>query len=224
MGESFIRCRDLVRTYGTGDAATSALRGVSCTIGAGEFAVILGQSGSGKSTLLGLIGGLERPTSGTVEVGGRRIDALPDRELTAYRRHTVGFIFQSFNLLPTLTALENVALMAELGGRRGVAPDRLLEAVGLASRKDRFPALLSGGEQQRVAVAAALAKAPALVLADEPTGNLDDENAAIVLDLMHRMRRESGTTFVVVTHNPALAVDASQVIRLASGQVVPPKQ
>lgn len=218
----FVLCRDVVRTYGEGDAVTSALRGVSCAIGVGEFAVILGQSGSGKSTLLGLIGGLERPTSGEIEVGGRNLAGLSDRDLTEYRRRDVGFIFQSFNLLPTLTARENVALMAELGGRRGMAPEDLLDAVGLAHRMDRFPASLSGGEQQRVAVAAALAKNPALVLADEPTGNLDDENGAIVLNLMHRMRQESGTTFVVVTHNQALVEGATQVVHLASGQVVTP--
>jgi putative ABC transport system ATP-binding protein len=195
-----------------------ALSDVTLSLPAGELTVILGPSGSGKTTLLNLVGALDRPTSGRVVVAGHDLTQLSDAALTRYRRATVGFVFQFFNLVPTLTAEENVRLAAEL-----VAQPRdplvLLEAVGLANRAHHFPSQLSGGEQQRVAVARALAKDPKVVLADEPTGSLDSETGATVLDLLTGLARDDGRAVLLVTHNAALAARADRVIRLEDGRV-----
>jgi putative ABC transport system ATP-binding protein len=216
---SQIVLRDMRKTYRMGGTTITALDDISLEIEAGEFAVVLGPSGSGKTTLLNILGGLESPDSGTVRIGGQDIAGLKNGKLTAYRRHKVGFVFQFFNLLPTLTALENVALAAEMGNGRGLDPADMLARVGLGDRTGHYPGQLSGGQQQRVAVARALAKNPALVLADEPTGSLDVETGIDVLTVMRHLNRETGQTFVIVTHNSAIAGIADRVIRLGSGHV-----
>ncbi|MBT8225731.1 MAG: ABC transporter ATP-binding protein [Dactylosporangium sp.] len=208
------------KTYGTGHAEVHALRGVDLTVLPGEMVVLLGPSGSGKTTLLNLVGGIEPPTTGRVVVGGREITDFDEKARTTYRRGTVGFVFQFFNLVPTLTALENVRLVAELTGRG----DReramhALEDVGLADRADHFPAQLSGGEQQRVAIARAIAKDPPLLLCDEPTGALDLETGLGVLRTLQRLNR-AGRTLLVVTHNAAIAAIAHRVVRMRSGEIV----
>jgi putative ABC transport system ATP-binding protein len=216
---SHIVLHDVRKTYRLGESVITALDGLSLEIQAGEFTVVLGPSGSGKTTLLNILGGLESPDSGTVMVGGESIGELPDHKLTAYRRHKVGFVFQFFNLLPTLTALENVALAAEMSANGHYAPDEILAQVGLRERVDHYPGQLSGGQQQRVAIARALAKKPALVLADEPTGSLDVQTGIEVLKTMRTLNRETKQTFVLVTHNSAIAQIADRVIRLSSGRV-----
>jgi len=213
-----VRLERVSKVYLMGAVEVPALREVSLSIGEGEFAVLLGPSGSGKTTLLNLVGGLDRPTAGRVFVRGEDISAYDEDRRTAYRRERVGFVFQFFNLIPTLTALENVELVAELVGRKGEA-QRCLEQVGLADRANHFPSELSGGEQQRVAIARALVKEPDLLLADEPTGNLDYETALRVLRVMRDINREDGKTVLVVTHNSAIARMADVVIRLRSGEV-----
>ena len=207
------------KTYDRGAVPVHALRGVDLTLPAGELVVVLGPSGSGKTTLLNVIGGIDSPTSGNVRVDGEDIGRYDEHHLTEYRRRTVGFVFQFFNLVPTLTALENVALIAELTGGAGNAR-RMLEQVGLADRLDHFPAALSGGEQQRVAVARALSKRPRLLLCDEPTGALDLETGRSVLGLLRQLNRDEGLTTVLVTHNNAIAAMADRVVRMRSGEVV----
>jgi putative ABC transport system ATP-binding protein len=208
------------KRYGEGAVAVVALKEVDLRIGAGEFVVVLGPSGSGKTTLLNLIGGIERPTAGRLTVAGRDLAALRPDELTTYRRETVGFVFQFFNLVPTLTALENVQLIAELTGRQATERSRgALEAVGLRERVDHFPGALSGGQQQRVAIARALVKGPPLLLCDEPTGSLDLEMGRQVLALL-RDAVEVGRTVLTVTHNAAIAGIADRVIRMGSGRVL----
>jgi putative ABC transport system ATP-binding protein len=208
------------KRYGEGAVAVDALRDVSLSIAAGELVVVLGPSGSGKTTLLNVIGGIESVTSGRVEVAGREIGNLSGDALTAYRRDTIGFVFQFFNLVPTLTALENVQLVAELTGadanRRSEAS---LGSVGLADRLDHFPGALSGGQQQRVAIARAVVKQPPLLLCDEPTGSLDLEMGRQVLALL-RAATGDGRTVILVTHNAAIARLADRVIRMGSGQVL----
>lgn len=219
---SNIIIRDVRKTYRMGGSTITALDGVSLEIKSGELAVVLGPSGSGKTTLLNILGGLEAPDSGEVMVGDRNIAGLPDHELTLYRRHQIGFVFQFFNLLPTLTALENVAMSAEMVANNGsnpFEPADMLARVGLGERVDHYPGQLSGGQQQRVAVARALAKRPALVLADEPTGSLDVETGIEILKVMRQLNRDTGQTFVVVTHNSAIAQIADRVIRVGSGKV-----
>jgi putative ABC transport system ATP-binding protein len=216
---SHIILRDVRKTYRMGSSVITALDGISLDIQAGEFAVVLGPSGSGKTTLLNILGGLESPDSGTVTMDGEPIAHLSEAKLTLYRRRKVGFVFQFFNLLPTLTALENVALSAEMGDGGGLDPAEMLGRVGLGDRVDHYPGQLSGGQQQRVAVARALAKNPALVLADEPTGSLDVETGIDVLRTMRALNRETGQTFVIVTHNSAISMIADRVIRLGSGRV-----
>ena len=206
------------KTYGSGELAVHALRPTALTIPAGEFVVLLGPSGSGKTTFLDLVGGIERPTAGRLLVDGRDLVTLDREELTAYRRRDVGFVFQFFNLVPTLTALENVELMAELVGR-GPESRQALEAVGLGDRLDHFPGALSGGQQQRVAIARALVKKPRLLLCDEPTGSLDLETGRQVLGLLRSAARDERSV-IVVTHNSAIAEVADRVIRLRSGEVV----
>lgn len=216
---SHIACLDHVtKSYPMGDVTVHALRDVSLQIAAGDFLVLLGPSGSGKTTLLNLIGGLDVPTSGRVFVQGQDIGMLDEESRTLYRRNAVGFVFQFFNLIPTLTALENVELVAELAGRREQAR-RHLEQVGLGDRSNHFPSELSGGEQQRVAIARALAKEPSLLLADEPTGNLDYETSLRVLRALRDINQQQKKTVIVVTHNTALAQMADTIVRLRSGEV-----
>jgi putative ABC transport system ATP-binding protein len=218
-GPALVALQDVWKVYPMGEVEVTALRGVTLDLPAGEFVVFLGPSGSGKTTVLNLIGGLDTPTRGRVQVGGTDVGALDDAQLTEYRRASVGFIFQFFNLIPTLTARENVDLVAELVGRAGQA-DSALEHVGLADRADHFPAELSGGEQQRVAIARALVKNPRLILADEPTGNLDFETALRVLRTLKDVSRAEGQAALLVTHNSVIARMADRVVRLRSGEVV----
>ncbi len=206
------------KTYGAGSLAVHALRPTDLSIPAGQFVVLLGPSGSGKTTFLDLVGGIERPSSGRLVVDGHDLAALGTEALTRYRREEVGFVFQFFNLVPTLTALENVELMAELVGR-GEESRAALEAVGLGDRLDHFPGALSGGQQQRVAIARALVKEPRLLLCDEPTGSLDLDTGRQVLELLQAAAR-ADRTVIVVTHNSAIAEAADRVIRLRSGAVV----
>ena len=207
------------KTYDRGAVPVHALRGVNLSLPAGELVVVLGPSGSGKTTLLNIIGGIDSPTDGSVRIDGEDIGRYDERRLTEYRRRTVGFVFQFFNLVPTLTALENVALIAELTGGAGNARS-MLGQVGLEDRLDHFPAALSGGEQQRVAVARALSKRPRLLLCDEPTGALDLETGRSVLGLLRKLNREEGLTTILVTHNSAIAAMADRVVRMRSGELV----
>lgn len=219
----FLSTTGLGRTFGTEQARIVALRDVDIEIATGEFTVILGPSGSGKSTLLNLLGGMDRPTAGSIRVDGRPIEALSDRELTKYRRERVGFVFQFYNLIPNLTAVENVALAASLVMPRREAADvatELLERVGLGHRLNQFPRHLSGGEMQRVAIARALAKKPALLLCDEPSGALDSATGTQVLAQLQETARDTETAVVVVTHEHALASAAEQLISLRDGRVV----
>lgn len=196
-----------------------ALQGVDLDVPQGRFVILLGPSGSGKTTLLNLIGGLDQATAGELAVLGQRLDQLDEDGLTEYRRRTVGFIFQLFNLVPTLTAAENVALVGDLVGT-GHKARELLAAVGLDQRSDQFPSQLSGGEQQRVAIARALIKEPRLLLADEPTGSLDSETGHHVLQLLWEQTRERGVTVLMVTHNEDYAASGDLIIRVQSGQVI----
>ncbi len=219
MTDAHIVMEDVRKSYSMGSTTVTALDGLSLEINQGDFAVILGPSGSGKTTFLNVLGGLESPTSGAVRVGGEDIASFNQQKVTQYRRHQVGFIFQFFNLLPTLTAEENVAMSNEMVNGKGFDPSDMLARVGLGDRTDHYPGQLSGGQQQRVAIARALAKKPALVLADEPTGSLDVETGIDVLKVMRQLNRETGQTFVVVTHNSAIAQIADRVIRVGSGKV-----
>jgi putative ABC transport system ATP-binding protein len=214
--------RDLEKSYRSGDAQLTVLRGVSLEVGDGDFVAILGPSGSGKTTLLGLLAGLDTPTSGRVSIAGTELDRLSEDERARFRRDTVGFVFQSFQLIPSLTAQENVQVPLELKGEPA-APVRaraLLERVGLGHRLHHYPTQLSGGEQQRVALARAFVHAPRILFADEPTGNLDAATGAAIVELMEELNRETGTTLVLVTHDLDLAARARRVIRLADGAVV----
>ncbi len=218
-----IEARGLTKVYGEGETAVHALDGVDLEVGRGEMVAIMGPSGSGKSTLLHLLGALDTPTDGAVKIGGRRYDGLSDAQLTLLRRDSIGFVFQFFNLLPALTAEENVLLPALIAGR---ASDRvrsrarkLLDQVGLADRADHVPSELSGGEQQRVSIARALLMKPKLVLADEPTGNLDTRSSAEVLRLLRRLNRVERQTILLVTHDPAAATMAARVVFLRDGRV-----
>ena len=209
------------KTYGEGELAVRALHDVDLTVSSGQLVVMLGPSGSGKTTLLNLIGGIEPPSAGEIVVGGRDVSALDEEGRTEFRRNTVGFIFQFFNLIPTLTAIENVELVAELSGHGGREPAAgMLSKVGLGDRVDSFPAQLSGGEQQRVAVARALAGEPEVLLGDEPTGALDLETGRTVLALLRQVNRESGQTILLVTHNAEIARMADRVLRLRDGRIV----
>jgi putative ABC transport system ATP-binding protein len=208
----------LTKTYHVGDVDVHALRDVTLQLPAREFVVLLGPSGSGKSTLLNIIGGLDVPTSGRVMYRDTDLTNADDAALTAYRRLHVGFVFQFYNLIPSLTALENVALVTEISAAP-MPPAEALDLVNLAPRADHFPAQLSGGEQQRVAIARAIAKRPAVLLCDEPTGALDISTGIVVLEALARVNAELGTTTVVITHNAAIASMADRVIRLADGRV-----
>lgn len=219
-----ISVRNLVKTIDTPTHRVEILRDVSFDIGASEVVAITGASGSGKSTLLGLLAGLDWPTSGTIVVDGTDITGLGEDEIAEIRGRKIGFVFQAYQLIPTLTALQNVLLPAELASSPyGPARERalaLLSNVGLADRETHFPAQLSGGEQQRVALARAFMMKPAVLLADEPTGNLDSQNGAHVLDLMLKLNREQGTTLVLVTHDPQLTARVDRRIGLRDGRIV----
>ncbi|MCC6929621.1 MAG: ABC transporter ATP-binding protein [Gemmatimonadaceae bacterium] len=217
--EAIFRARALARTYRMGDVDVKALQGVDLDLFAGEFVVILGPSGSGKSTLLNILGGLDAPTSGDVRFRDHDLVAANEGELTRYRREHVGFVFQFYNLIPSLTARENVALVTEIAAHPMTAEEALAR-VGLASRLDHFPSQLSGGEQQRVAIARALAKRPDVLLCDEPTGALDAETGVVVLEALADINREMGTTTVVITHNATIAQMAHRVLRMRSGRIV----
>ena len=201
-----------------GEVEVHALRGVDLTIRPGEFIVLLGASGSGKSTLLNILGGLDTPTSGTVSFADHELTAASEAELTRYRREHVGFVFQFYNLIPSLTARENVALVTDISDH-AMSPDQALTLVGLGERLDHFPSQLSGGEQQRIAIARAIAKRPEVLLCDEPTGALDYETGKLVLEVIARINGELGTTAVVITHNAAIAGMADRVLRLANGRI-----
>ena len=218
-----IETRRLSKSYQRGKETVAALRGVDLTIDEGEFVTVMGPSGCGKSTLLHLLGGIDRPTSGQISVDGRDLASMSEEELTRFRKENVGFVFQFYNLLPTLSALENVEL--PLVAQRHPRRDRrqmaraALRAVGLDHRFDHKPGELSGGQQQRVAIARAMVAEPKLVLADEPTGDLDSESARVVVDLMKELNEQLGLTFVVVTHDPVVAEQGRRMIRLKDGEI-----
>jgi putative ABC transport system ATP-binding protein len=213
---------DLQKSYRSGGRPLAALRNVSFRVDAGETVAIVGPSGSGKTTLLGLLAGLDRPSGGRVLLEGTDLGALDEDARARLRRERIGFVFQSFQLIPTLTARENVAVPLDLAGTAGgsARADELLERVGLGGRGHHYPAQLSGGEQQRVALARAFIHRPAILFADEPTGNLDAATGQRIIDLMMELNRERGTTLVLVTHDPELAGRARRVIRLADGALV----
>ena len=221
--QHLIQLQNLNKDYQMGDVTVHALRDLNLDFAAGEFLVLLGPSGSGKTTTLNLIGGLDRASSGRILMQGEDITQYNSKQLTAYRRTKIGFIFQFFNLIPTLTASENVefalALVEKDGRRLQDRARELLDLVGLADRADHFPSQLSGGEQQRVAIARALANRPPVMLCDEPTGNLDVETGRRVLQVMRDLNRQEGTTVVLVTHNTAIAPMADRVVRLHSGRI-----
>jgi len=212
----------LTRTYGHGDSAVHALRGVSLDLPAGQFTAVMGPSGSGKSTLMHLLAGLDTPTSGTIKVAGEDITRMKDRDLTRLRRKHIGFVFQSFNLLPTLTAEENVLLPLSIAGKRPPADevDALMAWLGLGDRRRHRPSELSGGQQQRVAIGRALISRPTVLFADEPTGNLDSEAGAAILQLLREAVDLDGQTTLMVTHDPRAAVIADRVLYLTDGRVV----
>lgn len=216
--------RNLVKTIDTGSHRVEILKGLSFDVPASQVVAIMGPSGSGKTTLLGMLAGLDWPTSGTVSIDGVDITSLSEDELATVRGRKIGFVFQAYQLIPTLTAMENVLLPAEMlgdgtNGHAGRALE-LLQSVGLAERHDHYPAQLSGGEQQRVALARAFMMQPAVLLADEPTGNLDSVNGSHVLDLLLKLNREHGATLVLVTHDPGLAASADRRIMLKDGRIV----
>jgi putative ABC transport system ATP-binding protein len=216
------RVQNLTKTYGTGQAKVVALDGVDLELYAGEFTAVMGPSGSGKSTLMHCLAGLDQLTSGQVLIGDTDLSSLSEKQLTELRRDRIGFVFQAFNLVPTLTARENIVLPTRLAGRKPDQArfDEVIAAVGLADRLEHRPSELSGGQQQRVAVARALAADPAIVFADEPTGNLDSATSAEILSFMRNATREMGQTIVMVTHDPSAAAYAGRVLFLADGRIV----
>jgi putative ABC transport system ATP-binding protein len=212
------QARGLTKVYQMGEVQVQALRGVDLDLYAGEFVVLLGPSGSGKSTLLNILGGLDTPTSGSVRYADHDLSLDDDASMTQYRRSHVGFVFQFYNLIPSLTARENVALVTEIA-ENPMAPEEALALVGLGQRLDHFPTQMSGGEQQRVAIARAVAKRPQVLLCDEPTGALDAQTGVMVLDVIARVNRELGTTTVVITHNAVIAAMADRVVYFSDGLV-----
>ena len=217
-----LETRDLKKYYGAGDTLVKALDGVDLQVENGEFVAIVGTSGSGKSTLLHILGGLDRPTGGSVLVDGKDIFSLKDEELTIFRRRKIGFVFQAYNLVPVLSAYENIILPSQLDGGR-VDKDyvgRVIEALGLEQRLNSLPSQLSGGQQQRVAIARALAAKPAIILADEPTGNLDSKTSQDVLSLMKITSQKFAQTMVMITHNEEIAQTADRIVRIEDGRIV----
>jgi putative ABC transport system ATP-binding protein len=217
-GGTVLAARNLSKIYQMGEVEVHALRSVNLDVYGGELAVLLGASGSGKSTLLNIIGGLDRPSSGTIRYRDMELTAVDDEELTMYRRQYVGFVFQLYNLIPSLTARENVSLVSEIASDP-MEPADALALVGLGDRLDHFPAQLSGGEQQRVAIARAIAKQPALLLCDEPTGALDAETGKLVLQVLDQVNRETGTTTAIITHNVVIGGLGDRVIHMSSGEI-----
>ena len=216
--EPILRGRKLCKSYGSGEAIVHALRDVDLDVTPGEFVVLLGASGSGKSTLLNILGGLDTPTSGELLFQGQPLTGASEEVLTTYRREHVGFVFQFYNLIPSLTVSENVALVTDIA-RDPLPVDEALALVALTPRRDHFPSQLSGGEQQRVAIARAIAKRPQLLLCDEPTGALDYATGKLVLEVIARINQELGTTALVITHNAAISGMADRVVRLADGRI-----
>ena len=219
---SILETKDLRKVYGTGDTAVRALDGVSLRVEQGEFVAIVGTSGSGKSTLLHMLGGLDRPTSGSVTVDGKDIFSLKDEALTIFRRRKIGFVFQSYNLVPVLNVQENIVLPIQLDGRRvdRAFVRQIVRILGLEERLEALPSQLSGGQQQRVAIARALAAAPAIILADEPTGNLDSRTSQDVLGLMKITSQKFSQTIVMITHNEEIAQMADRILRIEDGRIV----
>ena len=219
---TILETKDLRKVYGSGDTEVRALDGVDLTVEKGEFVAVVGTSGSGKSTLLHMLGGLDRPTSGTVTVDGRELSAMRDEELTIFRRRKIGFVFQNYNLVPVLNVYENIVLPIQLDGK---APDkgyvdRIIETLGLGNKLQNLPDNLSGGQQQRVAIARALAAKPAIILADEPTGNLDSATSLDVMGLLKVTAQKFSQTIVMITHNEELAQMADRIIRIEDGRIV----
>ena len=219
---SILETKDLRKTYGSGATEVRALDGVNLTVENGEFVAIVGTSGSGKSTLLHMLGGLDRPTSGSVTVDGKNIFELKDEELTIFRRRKIGFVFQSFNLVPVLNVYENIVLPIQLDGRKVEEAfiGQIVKTLGLDGRLNALPNQLSGGQQQRVAIARALASAPAMILADEPTGNLDSTTSQDVLGLLKVTSQKFSQTIVMITHNEEIAQLADRIIRIEDGRIV----
>jgi putative ABC transport system ATP-binding protein len=217
-GKAVIRASALVKTYRMGEVEVQALRGVDFDLRPSEMVILLGPSGSGKSTLLNILGGLDVPTSGMIAYAGHDLARGSEEELTQYRRQHIGFIFQFYNLIPSLTALENVELVADLT-TKAMRPAEALDMVGLSPRKDHYPSQMSGGEQQRVAIARAIVKKPEILLCDEPTGALDAATGRLVLEVLDRVNRELGTSTAIVTHNAPIAQMADRVVSLADGRI-----
>ena len=219
---SILETKDLRKVYGTGDTAVRALDGVDLTIEQGEFVAIVGTSGSGKSTLLHMLGGLDRPTSGNVTVDGKDIFSFKDEALTIFRRRKIGFVFQSYNLVPVLNVQENIVLPIQLDGRQvdKAFVRQIVRTLGLEERLEALPSQLSGGQQQRVAIARALATAPAIILADEPTGNLDSRTSQDVLGLLKITSQKFSQTIVMITHNEEIAQMADRILRIEDGRIV----
>ncbi|MEE3481789.1 MAG: ABC transporter ATP-binding protein [Lachnospiraceae bacterium] len=216
---SYITFKDVTKVYGSGESEVRALDGVSFSIEEGELTVLLGSSGAGKTTLLNMLGGMDSVTSGTITFAGHAVSGMNARQLADYRRKDVGFVFQFYNLIPNLTALENVEIAAQLV-KDPIPAEEALSMVGLSERMNNFPAQLSGGEQQRVAIARALAKNPSLLLCDEPTGALDYVTGKAVLKLIYDLTKERGTTAIIITHNQAIAPMADRIMRIKSGQIL----
>lgn len=216
--EPFISVKDVCKTYGEGDARVAALDHVDLDIGKSQLIVVLGNSGCGKSTLLNILGGMDRYDSGSVWFNGTELGKINDKKLTAYRRNTVGFVFQSFNLIAGLTAKENVALTAD--SKDADAVKNALETVGLSDKADSYPSQLSGGQQQRVSIARALAKNPEFFLCDEPTGALDSQTGRVVMEYLVKLVREYGKTMIIVTHNQEIARLADRIIHMKNGQII----
>lgn len=216
-----IRVRGLHKTFHVGDVDVHALRGVDLDVGRGEFLAVIGPSGSGKSTLFHILGGLAPPTAGEVVIDGTEIRSLTESQRTELRQRKVGFVFQKYNLLPTLTARDNIAIAQALGGvnSRPENFDHILQLLGIKNRLDHKPSRLSGGEQQRVAIARALVNQPAILLADEPTGNLDTENSNAVLDILRDLNKRTGQTILMITHNPEAAAFADRIVAMRDGRV-----
>ena len=219
---NILEARDLKKYYGKGDTLVKALDGVNLTVADGEFVAIVGTSGSGKSTLLHMLGGLDRPTSGTVTVDGRELSAMRDEELTIFRRRKIGFVFQNYNLVPVLNVYENIVLPIQLDGKTPdqAYVDQIIETLGLEAKLQNLPGNLSGGQQQRVAIARALAAKPAIILADEPTGNLDSATSLDVMGLLKVTAQKFSQTIVMITHNEELAQMADRIIRIEDGRIV----
>jgi putative ABC transport system ATP-binding protein len=218
MNNTAVEFKDVVKTYGKGEGLQVAVDHVSFTIDKGEFVVILGRSGAGKSTVLNMLGGMDVPTEGQVIVDGNDISAYSDKKLSNYRADTIGFIFQFYNLIPGLTAYENVALVKDIK-KDALDPDDVLDRVGLSDQKKKFPSQMSGGQQQRVSIARALAKNPKIILGDEPTGALDSETGKIVIEMLQKLSTEEGNTVILVTHNADIAKCANKVIHMRNGKI-----